>query len=55
MGGLGALLGATLAGVLGQVVPVIALLVVQGSGYLVAGTIVALMVRRGSQEASAAA
>lgn len=44
--GLGALIGATVAGVLGQVVPVIALLVVQGSGYLVAGTAVWLMVRR---------
>jgi hypothetical protein len=32
--------------VLGQVVPVIALLVVQGSGYLVAGTAVWLLVGR---------
>jgi MFS family permease len=44
--GVGALIGATVAGVLGQVVPVIALLVVQGSGYLAAGTAVWLMVRR---------
>ncbi len=44
--GVGALIGAVVAGVLGQVVPVIALLVVQGSGYLVAGTAVWLMVRR---------
>jgi len=44
--GLGALVGAVTAGVLGQVVPVMALLVVQGSGYLVGGTAVALLVRR---------
>ena len=44
--GLGALLGATIAGVLGQVVPVIALLVVQGSGYLIGGTAIWLMVRQ---------
>jgi MFS family permease len=44
--GLGALIGAAVAGVLGQVVPVIALLVVQGSGYLVAGTAVWLLVGR---------
>jgi MFS family permease len=44
--GLGALLGASVAGVLGQMVPVIALLVVQGSGYLVGGTAIWLLVRR---------
>ena len=44
--GLGALIGATAAGVLGQVVPVIALLVVQGSVYLIGGTAVWLMVRQ---------
>lgn len=44
--GLGALLGATAAGVLGQVVPVIALLVVQGSVYVIGGTAVWLMVRQ---------
>ena len=44
--GLGALLGATVAGVLGQVVPVIALLVTQGSVYVLGGTAVWLMVRR---------
>lgn len=44
--GLGALVGATIAGVLGQVVPVIALLVVQGSGYLIGGTAIWLMVRQ---------
>ena len=43
--GVGALIGATVAGVLGQVVPVIALLVVQGSGYLIAGTAVWLMLK----------
>ncbi|MEO8251506.1 MAG: MFS transporter [Chloroflexota bacterium] len=48
VGGLGALVGASVAGVLGQVAPVIALMVVQGSGYLIAGTAVWLMVRRGS-------
>jgi predicted MFS family arabinose efflux permease len=53
--GVGALIGATVAGVLGQVVPVIALLVVQGSGYLVAGTAVWLMVRRRSEAAQQAA
>ena len=44
--GLGALIGATAAGVLGQVVPVIALLVVQGSVYVIGGTVVWLMVRQ---------
>ena len=43
--GVGALIGALVAGVLGGVVPVIALLVVQGSGYLIGGTAVALLVR----------
>lgn len=47
--GLGALVGAVVAGVLGEVVPVIALLVVQGSGYLVGGTAVWLLVRRRSR------
>jgi MFS family permease len=45
VGGVGALVGAVLAGVLGTVVPVIALLVVQGSGYVLAGTAVWLMMR----------
>jgi MFS family permease len=36
-GALGAFVGAVLAGFLGQVVPVVVLLVVQGSGYLIAG------------------
>jgi MFS family permease len=43
--GLGALIGAVTAGVLGEFVPVILLLVVQGSGYLIGGTAVWLMVR----------
>ncbi len=43
--GIGALIGAVVAGVLGEFVPVIALLVVQGSGYLIAGITVWLMVR----------
>ena len=47
---LGALIGALVAGVLGEVVPVIALLVVQGSGYLVGGTAVFLLVRRRAVE-----
>jgi MFS family permease len=46
MAGLGSLLGASIAGLAGQVVPVIPLLVIQGSGYLVAGTTAWLMVRR---------
>ncbi len=50
MGGLGALLGATVAGVLGEVLPVVLLLVVQGSGYLIGGTAVLLLVRRMSPE-----
>lgn len=45
--GVGALVGAVSAGVLGEFVPVVLLLVVQGSGYLVGGTAVALLVGRG--------
>jgi MFS family permease len=45
--GLGALIGAIGAGVLGEFLPVILLLVVQGSGYLIGGTAVALLVGRG--------
>jgi len=44
--GIGALVGAVSAGVLGQFVPVVLLLVVQGSGYLIGGTAVLLMVGR---------
>jgi MFS family permease len=45
--GVGALIGAIAAGVLGEFLPVILLLVVQGSGYLIGGTAVALLVGRG--------
>jgi MFS family permease len=44
--GVGALIGSVGAGVLGGYVPVVALLVVQGSGYVIAGTAVALMIGR---------
>lgn len=44
--GFGALIGTLTAGILGEFLPVILLLVVQGSGYLIAGTTVALMVGR---------
>jgi len=43
--GVGALAGAVTAGVLGEFVPVVLLMVVQGSGYLVGGTAVLLLVR----------
>lgn len=42
----GALIGAMSAGILGEFLPVILLLVVQGSGYLIGGTAVALLVGR---------
>jgi MFS family permease len=42
----GALIGAVSAGILGEFLPVILLLVVQGSGYLIGGTAVALLVGR---------
>ncbi len=43
--GVGALIGAVGAGILGEYLPVVLLLVVQGSGYLIGGTVVALIVR----------
>jgi MFS family permease len=43
--GLGALVGTVTAGVLGEFLPVILLMIVQGSGYLVGGTAVWLLVR----------
>ena len=43
---IGALIGAMSAGILGEFLPVILLLVVQGSGYLIGGTAVALLVGR---------
>ena len=45
MGAIGSLVGAVLAGFAGEVVPVVALLVIQGSGYVIGGVLVALMVR----------
>ncbi len=44
--GVGALVGSVAAGILGEFLPVVLLLVVQGSGYLIAGTVLALMVGR---------
>ena len=44
--GVGALVGSVAAGILGEFLPVVLLLVVQGSGYLIAGTALALMVGR---------
>ena len=45
VGALGSLVGAVAAGFLGEVVPVIPLLIVQGGGYVVAGLAVAYMTR----------
>jgi predicted MFS family arabinose efflux permease len=45
VGALGSLVGAVLAGILGQVVPVVILLVVQGSGYLLTGLAIGYMTR----------
>lgn len=44
--GVGALVGSVAAGILGEFLPVVLLLIVQGSGYLIAGTALALMVGR---------
>ena len=57
--GLGSLIGAVAAGFLGEVLPVVLLLVVQGSGYVVGGLTIVYMTRRyrasmGSRSASAA-
>jgi predicted MFS family arabinose efflux permease len=49
--GVGALIGAVGAGILGEFVPAVLLLIVQGSGYLIGGTAVALLVRGGRAEA----
>jgi MFS family permease len=46
LGSLGSLVGALSAGFLGEFLPVVLLLVVQGSGYVIGGTVVALMTRR---------
>jgi MFS family permease len=45
MGSVGSLVGAVGAGILGEVLPVILLLVVQGSGYVIASLVVASMTR----------
>jgi MFS family permease len=45
IGSVGSLVGAVGAGFLGEVVPVIALLVVQGGGYVIGGATVAWMTR----------
>jgi MFS family permease len=48
--GVGALVGAVGAGILGEFVPAVLLLIVQGSGYLIGGTAVAILTRgRGAQ------
>jgi MFS family permease len=53
VGALGSLVGAVVAGVLGTVIPVVVLLVVQGSGYLLAGLAVGYLTRgRRASEAS---
>ncbi|MGH2489264.1 MAG: MFS transporter [Candidatus Limnocylindria bacterium] len=44
LAGVGSLIGAILAGFLGEVLPVVLLLVVQGSGYVIGGVLVAFMV-----------
>jgi hypothetical protein len=46
VGAAGSLVGAVGAGVLGEIVPIIPLLVVQGSGYVVAGLAVWFLTRR---------
>lgn len=46
VGALGSLIGAIAAGFLGEVVPVVALLIVQGSGYVIGGVTIWLMTRR---------
>lgn len=46
VGAVGSLVGAVGAGFLGEVVPVVALLIVQGSGYVLAGLAVAWLTRR---------
>jgi predicted MFS family arabinose efflux permease len=43
---LGSLVGASAAAVIGQAVPVVPLLIVQGSGYVIGGIVVAWMTRR---------
>ncbi len=50
MASVGTLVGAILAGVAGEVVPVVALLVIQGSGYVVGASAVLLLTRRSVSE-----
>ena len=45
VGALGSLVGALLGGILGTVVPVVALLIIQGSGYVIGGLVVIAMTR----------
>ena len=53
VGGLGSLIGAIFAGILGTVVPVVVLLIVQGGGYVIGGMVV-LALTRGRRVAAAA-
>jgi MFS family permease len=53
MGAAGSLVGATAAGFLGEVVPIVLLLVVQGSGYVI-GSMTVAWLTRGSRTTSAA-
>jgi MFS family permease len=46
MGAVGSLIGATGAGFLGEFLPVVLLLIVQGSGYVIGGVAVSWMTRR---------
>lgn len=50
MAGISSLVGALVAGILGEGLPVVLLLVVQGSGYVIAGVLVALMVRESAKK-----
>ena len=43
IGAIGSLIGAIGAGILGESVPVVPLLIVQGSGYVIGGLVVAWM------------
>jgi MFS family permease len=54
VGAIGSLVGAVVAGILGTVVPVVILLVVQGSGYLLAGLMVGYLVRNHRYQAASA-
>jgi MFS family permease len=50
--GLGSLVGAVAAGFLGEVLPIVLLLVVQGSGYVIGGLTVLWLVRRHRADAT---